>query len=213
MSINNIYIYISKFLRVVAFAIQVVLYPGDLNDFGNRLLPIEEKHELIRIPNTKEIKEAIWTFHLLKSLGSYGYSRIFYRTYWNILQENFFNFVKECFLLRDIPLTVNQMSIVLIPKVKNLTSFNHLNLSVFATLTTKLLLKFWQPDSAKFSINLSPPIKGLLLRVIGLLKTQSLPRKSSTKLNTTKAKMESCFTNLISRKLMTKLNGVFLIKL
>lgn len=121
-------------------------FPEDLNGLGRNVLTIEENFELIRCPNKEEIKDAIWTLNPLKSLGPNGYPRIFYQTYWNILQEKISNFVKECFLLRKIPLQRTKLSSCWFLILKTRPTSTILDQSGFVILAIKLLQNFWLLD-------------------------------------------------------------------
>lgn len=74
---------------------------------GTKYIADNENKKLSRIPFEVEIKEAVWQFHLLKSPGPYGYSRIFYRRYWKSVMDKVIGFVQECFELGQIPTSAN----------------------------------------------------------------------------------------------------------
>lgn len=77
-----------------------------------------ENATLIKIPSLEEIKESIWQLHPLKSLGHNGFLGIFYRFYWNIIQDKIVRCVQDCFRYGRNADNMNNSFIVLIPKIQ-----------------------------------------------------------------------------------------------
>lgn len=68
-------------------------------------------------PSKEEIQDSVWGLHPLKSPGLDGFQGIFYRTYAGIIKEKVTIVVQECSRSKSIPRRINNMFIVLIPKI------------------------------------------------------------------------------------------------
>nr|XP_048330864.1 uncharacterized protein LOC125422764 [Ziziphus jujuba var. spinosa] len=99
--------------------------PEHFKELGERLISPEDNTALLRFPTPEEVKEAIWNLHPLKSPGPDGYPGIFFRSYWNIVQDKVVKFTQECFRLQRIPSSMNETFIVVIPKINQPQNFNH----------------------------------------------------------------------------------------
>lgn len=115
--------------------------PEEFNDLGQKVVTDQENANLIRIPTEEEIKDSIRKLHPLKSPGPDGYPEIFYRNYWNIIRGRVIRFVQECFRLKHVPHNFNKMFIVVIPKSKNPTSFDHFRPISLCNYVYKVVLK------------------------------------------------------------------------
>lgn len=118
------------------FAINNLTIPNSL-DVEDRLRFITKDMnlKLIRILMEEEIKTAIWSLHLLKALGLDGFSEIFYRNYWDTVK------IHEAFITLDVSSMTNRSLIMLIPKVKHPTEFNHYRPISLCNFSYKIISK------------------------------------------------------------------------
>lgn len=79
----------------------------------------------MKIPSVDEVKACFGRLHPLKSPRTDGFPGCFYINYWNTVEDRVTRFVQECFRLRAMPKSVNRTFIVLIPKTKQPSCFNH----------------------------------------------------------------------------------------
>lgn len=68
-------------------------YLEEIKEIGAKVVTKKDNRELLKIPTPKEIKESIWQLHPLKSPEPDGFSGIFFRFYWKIIQERIINCV------------------------------------------------------------------------------------------------------------------------
>lgn len=99
--------------------------PVNMDGLGQNLISKAENKAIIEIPSKAEIKRCIEAFHPLKSPSPNGFSGIFYRSYWDTVREHIVKFTQKCFRLKKVPHGVNRTFLVLIPKTRHLTNFNH----------------------------------------------------------------------------------------
>lgn len=69
----------------------------ELTELEAKVVIEEESSDLAKIPSPEEIKKSIWQLHLLQSPGPDGFPRIFYRFYWNIIQDKIIRWVQYYF--------------------------------------------------------------------------------------------------------------------
>lgn len=122
-----------------------------------------ENEELTKIHSLEEIKEAVWSLYPLKAPGLDEFPSIFYRTYWDVVEEHIDKYVHESFRTSIIAKGMNKTFIVLIPKKKcMLLALRTFGQSAFATLLIKWFQRLLPTGWGRSSIISSPLTKGPL---------------------------------------------------
>lgn len=85
----------------------------------------EANGDLMKIPSEAEIKASITALHPLKAPGPERFSGIFYRHYWETVNDQVVLCTQECFRNGVIPNGLNRSFIVLILKSQQATEFDH----------------------------------------------------------------------------------------
>ncbi|XP_026435849.1 uncharacterized protein LOC113333641 [Papaver somniferum] len=110
--------------------------PQVINDDDNALLE--------SIPSREEIRNAVFELNQDGSSGPDGFTGIFYRFAWDIIQEDLVEAIKYCWQYQVIPPGVNSNFLVLLPKVKGAKrddQFKPIGLSnVFFKIFTKIII-------------------------------------------------------------------------
>ena len=134
----------------------------DLDELISHVITSLDNLMLFKIPEEREIYQAISQLGPNKALGPDGMTGLFYKTYWPIVKVSVITFVQSCFqggfLLKDI----NHTNIALIPKIDNpsrvnqfhsisLTNFNYKIISkILANRFKTLVHKFVSPYQSAF---------------------------------------------------------------
>ncbi|VFQ90762.1 unnamed protein product [Cuscuta campestris] len=88
-----------------------------------KLLTVDDNSLLTQLPNEEEVKDAIWNLDPLSAAGPNGFTGEFYKSCWDIIKEDVVKAVQEFFLGIPIPKSLNECSIILIPKKDNPITF------------------------------------------------------------------------------------------
>ncbi|VFQ72029.1 unnamed protein product [Cuscuta campestris] len=88
-----------------------------------KLLTVDDNSLLTQLPNEEEVKDAIWNLDPLSAASHNGFTGEFYKSCWDIIKEDVVKAVKEFFLGIPIPKSLNECSIILIPKKDNPITF------------------------------------------------------------------------------------------
>ncbi|VFQ87964.1 unnamed protein product [Cuscuta campestris] len=87
------------------------------------LLTVDDNSLLTQLPNEKEVKDAIWNLDPLSAAGPDGFTGEFYKNCWDIIKEDVVKAVQEFFLGIPTPKSLNECSIIMIPKKDNPITF------------------------------------------------------------------------------------------
>ena len=137
---------------------QTMFTPMDRNGFEieaiiSELIPTlvseEQNKRLIIIPETEEIKEALFSIHPGKAPGPDGFSACFFQSNWRVVGEDIVKEVQDFFLYGVMPRTVNETHIRLIPMIMSpmkLADYRPIALcNVLYKIISKLLARRIQP--------------------------------------------------------------------
>ncbi|XP_026378346.1 uncharacterized protein LOC113272764 [Papaver somniferum] len=120
-----------------------------------QLITAEDQHMLDSTPTAEEIKETTFSIDSDNSPGPDGYSGIFYKNCWDIIQNDFVAAIQFCWNRKFIPKGLNSSFLVLLPKcqgAKTAAQFRPIGLSnaydaVSWEFLVKVLLKYGFPSS------------------------------------------------------------------
>ena len=76
---------------------------------------------LLRVPTREEIKQALFSIDSTKTLGPDGYGAGFFKKFWNIIQQDFYESMTEFFTQGKLLRQLNHTFIALIPKIDHPT--------------------------------------------------------------------------------------------
>lgn len=99
-----------------------------------RLITNEENKAMVRMPDTEEVKKAVFYLSGNSVTGPDGYIGKVFQKCWDIVTDNLFRAVKAFFYRYELPSSVTHTKLVLIPKkeVPNIFSdLRPINLSCF----------------------------------------------------------------------------------
>lgn len=99
--------------------------PEELLDIVQLCILNIENRQLMAIPYADEIKRRVWSLHPLKSPKSNDLLGVFCCTYQATIKGQIIHCLHECFKEEPMPIGLNQMLLVLIPKVRDCSVFNH----------------------------------------------------------------------------------------
>ncbi|KAF5464536.1 hypothetical protein F2P56_014607 [Juglans regia] len=103
--------------------------PRDLHDhslYVQSVVVEQENRAIIQLPSIQEIKELMFAIPLNSSLRSNGFGSGFYQSYWDIVEANVVEAIRDLFLGTPIPRFYSASYIVLIPKVSQPSGFENL---------------------------------------------------------------------------------------
>ncbi|KAL5581946.1 hypothetical protein UlMin_014388 [Ulmus minor] len=123
--------------------------PFDLSDYVDPIITGEENSELLRIPTWEEVRDVVFSMGAFKAPGPDGMPVLFFKTYWNVVGWDLVAAVREFFLTDTMANSINDSSIVLIPKKPNPTRPNHFRpisvCNVAYRVVTKILANRLKP--------------------------------------------------------------------
>ena len=117
-----------------------------LDDLGCPQISSSECHYLSLPVTDEEIKNALWSMKAFKSPGPDGLHAGFFQRFWLVVGKSVSEEIKKIFNDRKVPLALNQTYIAFIPKKKARKPLEISNLLVYATLSTRLLLRLLWPE-------------------------------------------------------------------
>jgi len=100
-----------------------------------------ENHKLLRIPQSAEIKEAVFALNGDGAPGPDGFGGHFYQTYWDIVGRDVEHSVQDFFQGGLMPNNINSNLIVLIPKVPGENSMGDYRPIALANFQFKIITK------------------------------------------------------------------------
>ena len=123
--------------------------PFNLSAIVDPIITGEENSELLRIPTWDEVRDVVFYMGAFKASGPNGMPALFYKTYWNIVGWDLVAAVREVFITDTMAHSINDSSIVLIPKKPNPTRPNHFHpisvCNVAYLVITKILANRLKP--------------------------------------------------------------------
>jgi len=84
-----------------------------------------ENRHLISIPDMSEVKAALFSIDSSKTLGPDGFGPGFFKQYWDLVKNNFFNCIVEFFEKGKLLRQINHTFLALIPKRDNPSETQH----------------------------------------------------------------------------------------
>ncbi|XP_026383989.1 uncharacterized protein LOC113279508 [Papaver somniferum] len=114
------------------------------------------------IPSSEEIKKIIFEMDPESSPGPDGFSGSFYRSCWQVIQDDVVNAVQFCWKRRFIPMGLNSNFLVLLPKIEGARSpkqfrpigLRNVSFKIFTKIITSrmssLMHKFISPQQAAY---------------------------------------------------------------
>ena len=75
--------------------------------------------ELVKLPNMDEVKQALFAIDSNKTPGPDGFGAGFFKHYWAVVKDDFFQCILEFFTHGKLLKQINHTFIALIPKVDN----------------------------------------------------------------------------------------------
>ena len=88
-------------------------------------LSILDNHKLIEIPGIQEVKLALFAIDSSKTPGPDGFGAGFYKYYWDLIQQDVYNWITEFFRTGKLLKSLNHTFLALIPKCDNPTETHH----------------------------------------------------------------------------------------
>ncbi|XP_028094336.1 uncharacterized protein LOC114294405 [Camellia sinensis] len=109
----------------------------------------DDNNLLLRNISTEEIWKAVKIISAFKAPGRDGFQAIFYHKFWDVIEVNVCDFIKNCFQSKSIPPVVNQTLIALFPKTvipENIKQFRPISLcNVSYKILSKILVNRIRP--------------------------------------------------------------------
>lgn len=96
-----------------------------LDDFIQPVISEHENEMFLAIPSCEEVFEVVRKMNPIKSPGPDGLPARFFQKYWCTVGRDVVQLVQNAFCYGIIPRSVNDTSIVLIPKVLHVSVFKH----------------------------------------------------------------------------------------
>ncbi|XP_026396353.1 uncharacterized protein LOC113290988 [Papaver somniferum] len=128
-----------------------------LLDVIPQLITVEDQHMLDSTPTAEEIKETTFSIDSGSSPGPDGYPGIFYKTCWDIIQNDLVAAIQFCWNKKFIPKGLNSSFLVLLPKcqgAKNVAQFRPIGLS---NVSFKIITKLITSRMSKLIVKLVSP--------------------------------------------------------
>lgn len=96
----------------------------DLSNLISKEITIEKNENIVWVPIELELSTTLKTISSSSSLGLDGFRSIFYISCWDIVKNDLLEVARDFFIGYKFPKFYTSFYIVLIPKVKNLLSFD-----------------------------------------------------------------------------------------
>lgn len=97
-----------------------------LRDFIPTVISADQNERLSRIPDSKEIFEALRSINPTKALGPNGMFAVFFQHFWNIVGNDDTRTIQNIFRHDRFPHGLNDAHMVLIPKLTHFSTFNYI---------------------------------------------------------------------------------------
>lgn len=106
-----------------------------------------------QMPTMNELEETIFSIKGSKAPGDDGYHAFFYHHFWDSVQSDCFNLIKDVFKFLNVPNELNSTLITLIPKINNplrINNFRPISLvNINYKMITKILVQRIRPQLEK----------------------------------------------------------------
>ena len=102
-----------------------------------------ENLSLISIPDMSEVKSALFSVDSSKTPGPYGFGAGFFRQYWDVVKNNFYNCIVEFFKSRRLLRQINHTFLALIPKRDNPSETHHFRPISLCNIVYKTISKIF----------------------------------------------------------------------
>lgn len=110
-------------------------------------LSAEGRRALSRLVTKDEVHRAIMSMKSYKALGPDGFQPVFYKTFWDVVGDDVWRFVRDSFQFGQFTHPASDTLMVLIPKIDAPTNFKEFRpILVFVMSSTRLSPKFWSID-------------------------------------------------------------------
>lgn len=96
-----------------------------LVDIIPKVLSDDKNHNLVVIPSKEEIRSVVFSFDGSKALGPDDFPMFFFKQFWEVVEKDASNVVKEFFGARSLLKELNATFIVLIPKKQGDNSLDY----------------------------------------------------------------------------------------
>ncbi|XP_026411207.1 uncharacterized protein LOC113306493 [Papaver somniferum] len=103
---------------------QSVNIKEELLEVVPQMINEEDQRRLDAIPSAEEIKKTVFDMDPESSPGPNGFSGIFYRSCWEIIQDDLIAAIQFCWRRRFIPKDMNSSFLVLLPKTQGARTAN-----------------------------------------------------------------------------------------
>lgn len=133
------------FFYVVYFFYADKCDPDSANDLLKDLPQLEQgkRKALDNIITYGELTEAVQQLSMGRSPGIDGLTAEFYKHFWEILGEDFYEVVLECFKNKVLPVSCRRAVISLLPKKRRFRIFKKLEASVFIMFGLQNIIKIY----------------------------------------------------------------------
>nr|XP_048336943.1 uncharacterized protein LOC107411956 [Ziziphus jujuba var. spinosa] len=115
---------IRKFNEV--FQTEPVAFCDCLDDFFPGGITATDNWSMEVLPTAEEIHNTVKRMHPIKAPGPDGMPALFFQKYWSTVGEDVVSLIQNAFRTIIFPPAINNTYMVLIPKTKQISSFNHL---------------------------------------------------------------------------------------
>ncbi|XP_026459129.1 uncharacterized protein LOC113359763 [Papaver somniferum] len=144
------------------FQYQEVNIDETLLEVVPQLVTEEDQNNLDKIPDSSEIKQAVWVMNAYGAPGPDSFSGIFYKSCWDIIHNDFVEAIQYCWKRKYILRGLNSNFLMLLPKTQNAKKpgqFRPIGLSNFsfkvftkilATRMNSLMGKLVSPQQAAY---------------------------------------------------------------
>jgi len=102
-----------------------------------------ENLSLIRIPDMSEVKSTLFSINSLKTPGPDGFGAGFFKQYWDVVKNDFYNCIVEFFKSGRLLRQINRTFLALIPKRDNPSETHHFRPISLCNTVYKTIFKIW----------------------------------------------------------------------
>ncbi|CAH9113234.1 unnamed protein product [Cuscuta europaea] len=106
-----------------------------------KIVSNEDNYMLMKLPESEEIKNAVWGLNQNGAPGPDGYNGKFFRKCWDIVDQDMISAVQEFFLGISIPQGISSSLVTLIPKVDNPSTFGDFRPICLSNFVSKVCTK------------------------------------------------------------------------
>ena len=152
---------VSKFIDL--FTEDPISYPSGLDNLILPTISSMQNEALCHIPTPLEIKNVIFGMYNLKAPGPDELLALFYKQYWPIVGESVIFVMQNFFRSGHMLNEVNNLFIVLIPKITNPSSVNHFRPISLCNIVYKAIVKILVSRMRPLLANLISPCQSTFI--------------------------------------------------